>query len=128
MVHKNNGMKRLIFLLTVYLLSIKAFAQYPTIPQDVQRSSDSLRRAAKKHPDAAGAWALPIIGEEATGVLLVRYSDDDYTTFSRYRQINLAQRKPALRGLGRFRRRVFEFRYTGNGLPRMTEAELTLGG
>ena len=58
-------MKKLKFLLTVCLLSVNAFAQYPTIPQDVQRSSDSLMRAAIKHSDAAWALALPIIREEA---------------------------------------------------------------
>ncbi len=65
MVCKNNGMKQLKFLLAVCLLSVKGFAQYPTIPPDVQRSSDSLMRAAIKHSDAAWALALPIIKAEA---------------------------------------------------------------
>jgi hypothetical protein len=64
-VHKNNGMKKLNLLLTVCLMSVNVFAQYPTIPSDVQRSSDSLMRAAIKHSDAAWALALPIIREEA---------------------------------------------------------------
>jgi hypothetical protein len=58
-------MKKLKFFLTVCLLSANVFAQYPTIPADVQRSSDSLMRAAIKHSDAAWALALPIIREEA---------------------------------------------------------------
>lgn len=58
-------MKKLNFLLTVCLVSVKLFAQYPTIPPDVQRSSDSLMRAAIKHSDAAWALALPIIKAEA---------------------------------------------------------------
>jgi hypothetical protein len=64
-VSKNNGMKKLNLLLTVCLLTVKLFAQYPTIPPDVQRSSDSLMRAAIKHSDAAWALALPIIKAEA---------------------------------------------------------------
>ena len=58
-------MKKLIFLLTVCLVTVKLFAQYPTIPPDVQRSSDSLMREAIKHSDAAWALALPIIKAEA---------------------------------------------------------------
>ena len=58
-------MKKMKFLLMVCLISVQAFAQYPTIPPDVQRSSDSLMRAATKHSDAAWALALPIIREEA---------------------------------------------------------------
>ena len=40
-------------------------AQYPDIPSDVQKSSDSLMRAAVAHSNAAWAIALPIIEEEA---------------------------------------------------------------
>ena len=58
-------MKKLKFLLAVCFLSVNVFAQYPTIPADVQRSSDSMMRAAIKHSDASWALALPIIREEA---------------------------------------------------------------
>ncbi|KAI9453508.1 pectin lyase fold/virulence factor [Russula earlei] len=40
-------------------------AQYPTIPPAVQRWSDSLLDAARKHSDSAWAIAYPIIEEEA---------------------------------------------------------------
>ena len=40
-------------------------AQYPTIPQDVQRSSDSMLNAARKRSDEAWNKALPIIDAEA---------------------------------------------------------------
>jgi hypothetical protein len=43
-----------------------ASAQYPNIPQDVQRQSDSLMKAARKQSDEAWAKALPIIEEDAT--------------------------------------------------------------
>jgi len=42
-----------------------AMAQYPTIPPAVQRWSDSLLEAARKHSDSAWAIAYPIIEEEA---------------------------------------------------------------
>jgi hypothetical protein len=40
-------------------------AQYPTIPPDVQRASDSLLHAARIHSDQAWNEALPIIKKEA---------------------------------------------------------------
>lgn len=42
-----------------------AQAQYPTIPPDVQKWSDSLMGAAGRHSDSAWAIAYPIIQEEA---------------------------------------------------------------
>jgi hypothetical protein len=41
-----------------------AFAQYPEIPADVQKKSDSLMEAARKHSDSAWVVALPIIEKE----------------------------------------------------------------
>lgn len=49
----------------VSLASQTASAQYPEIPADVQRTSDSLMRAAIRHSDSAWAIAYPIIQEEA---------------------------------------------------------------
>ncbi|MET0463831.1 MAG: polysaccharide lyase [Chitinophagaceae bacterium] len=40
-------------------------AQYPKIPSDVQKSADSLMKAAEAHSEAAWAIAHPIIKEEA---------------------------------------------------------------
>lgn len=58
-------MKKLGFLFVGFVLSMHALAQYPTIPQDVQRSSDSLMRETIRRSDAAWALALPIIKAEA---------------------------------------------------------------
>src|SRR5688572_9957637 len=54
-------------ILTCFILiavSSASFAQYPSIPRDVQRSSDSLLKAAKRQSDDAWAKALPIIDKE----------------------------------------------------------------
>lgn len=40
-------------------------AQYPNIPSDVKRSSDSLMRAAERHSEQAWELAYPIIKEDA---------------------------------------------------------------
>ncbi|HEY1022860.1 MAG TPA: polysaccharide lyase [Flavisolibacter sp.] len=42
-----------------------AYAQYPSIPQEVQRSSDSLLNAARKRSDEAWNKAWPVIDAEA---------------------------------------------------------------
>jgi hypothetical protein len=42
-----------------------ATAQYPDIPADVQRTSDSLMKAAVRHSDEAWAVAYPIIQQQA---------------------------------------------------------------
>lgn len=68
-VNAGNDMKRKIdFWVLFYLLQFAAIsvnAQYPTIPPDVQRWSDSLLKAAQKHSDSAWNIAYPIIKEEA---------------------------------------------------------------
>ena len=46
-------------------LSTDAHAQYPQIPQDVQRASDSLLRAADRRSDEAWAAAWPVIQRDA---------------------------------------------------------------
>lgn len=46
-------------------ISLQAQAQYPDIPRDVQRWSDSLLDAARKKSDIAWAKALPIIEADA---------------------------------------------------------------
>jgi hypothetical protein len=58
-------MKKHLFFLTFSVLVFTANAQYPSIPPDVQRWSDSLMKAATKHSDSAWAFAYPIVKEEA---------------------------------------------------------------
>ncbi|MDX1937659.1 MAG: polysaccharide lyase, partial [Flavihumibacter sp.] len=60
-----SGLKKLIALPVVLFVAVTAFAQYPDIPADVQRASDSLMNAARKRSDSAWAVALPIIDKEA---------------------------------------------------------------
>ena len=58
--------KKKMILAVVSLCTILiAQAQYPEIPPDVQRASDSLLNAARKHSDSAWSIAFPIIMEEA---------------------------------------------------------------
>ena len=56
---------RNLLLVSAVGLAQPVFAQYPKIPQNVQRWSDSLLGAEKLHSDEAWAKALPIIDKEA---------------------------------------------------------------
>jgi hypothetical protein len=56
---------RNLLLVSAVGLAQPVFAQYPKIPQDVQRWSDSLLNAERKSSDEAWAKALPIIEKEA---------------------------------------------------------------
>jgi hypothetical protein len=58
-------LKKLVAVQLVLCLTLTTFAQYPDIPADVQRASDSLMNAARKRSDSAWAVALPIIDKEA---------------------------------------------------------------
>ena len=49
-----------------------------------------------------------------TSVVLVRYSDDDYENWSKYRRQSLASESAMLRKLGQARRRAWEFRHTAD--------------
>lgn len=52
------------------------------------------------------------VGDLVEGTAMMRYSDDDYETWSRYRPISLASQFSMLRRLGQTRRRAFELLYT----------------
>lgn len=61
----NQSLKTLVATIVLSGAVIGASAQYPSIPPDVKRKSDSLMRAADKHSDEAWAAAYPIIREDA---------------------------------------------------------------
>ncbi len=52
-------------LILIFSFSVKTFAQYPEIPENVQRKADELMKAAVEHSDKAWEKALPIIEKEA---------------------------------------------------------------
>jgi hypothetical protein len=72
--------------------------------------------------------ALTIFGDQINDVMQVRHTEDDYNTWSQYRNINLNLQKPCLYQLGRFRRRAYEFLYTGNNPLRLEKVDFNLSG
>lgn len=71
---------------------------------------------------------LTLTGDSISDTINVRHSDDDYNTWSNYRQLDLSLTKPCLYNLGSFKRRAYEFFYTGNFPLRLENAELQLSG
>lgn len=72
--------------------------------------------------------ALTIFGDQINDVMQVRHTEDDYNTWSQYRNVNLNLQKPCLYQLGRFRRRAYEFLYTGNNPLRLEKVDFNLNG
>ena len=69
---------------------------------------------------------LQIIGDSTDTQVFVRYSGDDYQTWTKYRAANLGLRRAALHRLGQDRRRAFELRHTDNTTLRLEALELTV--
>lgn len=67
---------------------------------------------------------LAVVGDNTTGTLLVRYSDDDYVTFSKYRTIDLSTTNKQVRRLGDYRERALDFRYTGDNKIRIRSVDI----
>jgi len=69
---------------------------------------------------------MDFIVDQQPGKLKVRYTEDDYKTWSNFREVDLNQKRPTLINCGSFRRRAWNFRWQA-GLPLRVEAvELTV--
>lgn len=64
-----------------------------------------------------------LVGDLVDTTILVRYSDDDYNTYSLYRPIRMALRRAQVRALGSGRRRAYVFRHTDATELRLLAAE-----
>lgn len=67
---------------------------------------------------------LTVIGDKISDTVIVRYSDDDYETWSKYRAVDMSIKQPRLRRLGSFKRRAIEYRYTGSSKLRVSGIEI----
>jgi len=65
-----------------------------------------------------------LVGDKVTTNILVRYSDDDYQSWSLYRTIPMAQKRAKISNLGSGRRRAFGLRHTENTPLRLSTAEI----
>lgn len=103
---------------------------YQMLPSQMQDAGDPINWFARSvrldggTNDRKGNPDVQVIGDRVSDVAMIRWSDDDCTTFKKYRPVNLALEKPELRRCGSFRRRTFEFRHTGNTSPVLDGLEL----
>ena len=80
---------------------------------------DTIRR---KHLNA-----LYFDGDKVPGYLQVRFSDDDYNTWSNFRSVNMNSKKPRLTKCGTFhRRRAYHLRYRGNTTFRIRDMDMQM--
>lgn len=68
--------------------------------------------------------SLEVIGDKVDADLLVRWSDDDYTSYSKYRKVDLGSNRSRISRLGSFNRRAFELRFTDDAKVRISEIEI----
>ena len=67
---------------------------------------------------------LEIIGNKVASTALVRWTDDDYTSYSAFRMVDLSAARAQLRRCGDFRRRAFEVRFSDAVGVQLTELEM----
>lgn len=65
-----------------------------------------------------------IIGDKSTGAYILRWSDDDYTTWSNDKALPITDRPYFMRS-GKARRRAWELEYTNNSASRLEALEVT---
>jgi len=69
---------------------------------------------------------LSVVGDKVTNYAYVRYSNDDYTTWSSFRSVNMALDRSKIDRLGRARRRSFHLKVLGDTEVRLEGIELEL--
>lgn len=68
--------------------------------------------------------SVELIGDKVSSTAVVRYSDDDYATYSNFRPVDLSAAKSDIRRCGKFRRRAFEVLHVKNALLRLEAIEI----
>lgn len=68
-----------------------------------------------------------LIGNKSDSVAMMRWSDDDYQTNSKYRHVDLSQGRAKLSRCGSFRRRSFDIRHVADTTLQLVALELETG-
>jgi len=111
--HETNG--------GVYQSSMNIFDDFGN-PIDVRTKTsnwDGYTGHFKTFPD------ITLIGDINPSKCLLRYTNDDYNTYSVFRALNMALSRQHLTRNGRARRRAYELRHTANTALRVIALELT---
>jgi hypothetical protein len=72
------------------------------------------------------AGKITLVSDKVAGTMLMRHTDDDYQTYSKYRKVSLNQERPSYRRMGQFSRRAMEFRYTDSTRLRLSAIDIDL--
>jgi hypothetical protein len=68
---------------------------------------------------------VEVIGDKVAGTAHVRYTNDDYQTWSKYRPVDLSDQRSQLYRLGRGRRRAYDIINYDNLPIRLEALEIT---
>lgn len=72
-------------------------------------------------------WSLSFTGDQTAGTILkIRRSDDDYQTWSNFRQVDLSKKKPRISDEGAFYRRAYHLRFDQAGPIRLRSMGMLL--
>lgn len=69
---------------------------------------------------------INVIGNKTGGLAMIRWSNDDYSTYSTFRTVNLSSEQARLTRCGSFRRRSYELRHVGNSPVQVSALELEI--
>lgn len=67
---------------------------------------------------------VKVVGNKVGGMAMIRWSDDDYVSNSKFREVDLSSERPRISRCGVFRRRSYELRHVGDSSVQVTALEL----
>jgi hypothetical protein len=70
---------------------------------------------------------VEVIGDKVDSYATIRYTDDDFVTYSSFRSVDLEAQRSRLRRMGNFSRRSFEVLHVRNALLRLEALEIEGG-
>lgn len=68
--------------------------------------------------------AAELIGDKISSKCVIRHTDDDYATYSGFRNVNLSSNRSRINRLGSFNRRAFEILHVKDALLRLEAIEI----
>ena len=104
------------------------------IPKDLQGKDDApidfVIRSGKFDGDSMqrkSCSRTEVVGNKVDSEAMLRWSDDDYQSFSKYRRVDLSAEQSKLNRCGSFRRRAFELRHVADTTIQLSALEIDLG-
>jgi hypothetical protein len=106
----------------LYYCSSSYFKDGPTEPIQLDIYTPPFDANTRRRKQCSN---LEIVGDQQEGSLLqVRWTDDDYQTWTNFRTAHLGQKRPIMPDLGTFVKRAFNFRHTQDLPFRISAIEL----